>query len=647
MTLGIGIEERARPGDLKEGQMNDETRDPAFEELLVFLRDNRGFDFTGYKRASLMRRVRRRMDEIPEVDTFAQYQDYLEVHPKEFPELFNTILINVTSFFRDPEAWGYLAEEIVPAILENNTGEEEIRVWSAGCAAGEEAYTLAMIFAEAMGVEEAVQRLKVYATDVDEGALSRARQGAFGPEAVDPIPDELREKYFEWKGGQYVFRKDLRGAVIFGRHDLIQDAPISRLDLLVCRNTLIYVNSETQRQVLARFHFALNEDGYLFLGKAEMLLSQSHLFQPASPDYRIFKKVPAVGRRNRMVTLTQAGDGAAAAELGGYVRLREAAFGVAPLAQVVVDNDENLALANEEARATFDLQERDLGRPFRDLELSFRPVELRGPMERARGEGRAVTLEAVERPAADGETQYLDVIVTPLPENGMRVMGISIAFKDVTRYHTAQEELRGRTEELETAQEELQSTNEELETTNEELQSTVEELQTTNEELQSTNEEMETMNEELRTANNELQARNEELRERREELNQTNAFLESILESVEAGVVVIDRDFDILLWNDQAEDLWGLHAEEVEGRSLLSLDIGLPVEKLADPVRQFLSDQEEPEEQVLELDARNRRGQSIIVEISNTLRRAPGGDVEGVVLMMRRTDTEKGQKKKR
>jgi len=617
--------------------MNESEKNPAFEALLIFLRDNRGFDFTGYKRPSLMRRVRRRMEDV-EIETFEQYHDYLEVHPDEFAYLFNTILINVTSFFRDQETWDYLAEEIVPQILEHNPDGQEIRVWSAGCAGGEEAYTLAILFAEALGIDEAVERLKIYATDVDEEALTQARQGGYRPEAVEPVPGDLRDKYFDLSGGQYVFRSDLRRCVVFGRHDLIQDAPISRLDLLACRNTLIYLNAETQRQVLARFHFAINDDGFLFLGKAEMLLTHSNLFAPVHDEHRIFRKLTVSGRRDRIVALTQAGNGAAAAELGGYVRLREAAFGSAPLAQVVVDREGILAMANERARAMFDLHPQDLGRPLQDLELSYQPVELRGPIRRARGENRSVTVAGVERPLEDGGTQCLDIIVTPLQENGDRALGTSVSFKDVSDYHDVQEELRDSREELETAYEELQSSNEELETTNEELQSTVEELQTTNEELQSSNEEMETMNEELRTTNQELHAKNEQLQDRTDELNRTNAFLESILASVESGVVVIDRDFEILLWNERAEDLWGLRKEEVVGRSLLSLDIGLPVGQLAEPVRSLIGGDDKQDEQVLELEALNRRGQSILVHVTNTLRRSPEEDVEGVVLLMRRVN---------
>jgi two-component system CheB/CheR fusion protein len=234
----------------------------------------------------------------------------------------------------------------------------------------------------------------------------------------------------------------------------------------------------------------------------------------------------------------------------------------------------------------------------------------------------------------DQEEKHLDVSVTPLQNNGDRFLGVSISFEDVTDYQALREELHHSNEELETAYEELQSANEELETTNEELQSTVEELQTTNEELQSTNEEMETMNEELRTANEELQSKNSELRKRTGELDQANAFLESILASVDVGIVVIDQDFEILLWNDGAEELWGLHADEVRGRSLLSLDIGLPVEQLAEPVRDFLNHDDEETEQQITLDAVNRRGKEIAIHITNTLRAGPEGDVEGVVLVM-------------
>ena len=223
-----------------------------FENLLHYLRQNRGFDFTGYKRPSLMRRVTTRA-QLLHLDSFADYMDYLEVHPEEFPQLFNTILINVTSFFRDPPAWEYLAREILPGIVREKQSEEPVRVWSAGCASGEEAYTIAILLAETMGVEAFRRRVKIYATDVDEDALNTARQGTYSAKDMQSIEEPLRGKYFEPVNGRYMFRADLRRSVIFGRHDLTQDAPISRLDLLICRNTIMYFNSEVQARILSRF----------------------------------------------------------------------------------------------------------------------------------------------------------------------------------------------------------------------------------------------------------------------------------------------------------------------------------------------------------------------------------------------------------
>ena len=229
-----------------------------FEPLLEYLKRARGFDFTGYKPSSLIRRVTKRMQMIG-VEGYANYIDFLEVHPDEFGLLFDTILINVTAFFRDASAWEMLAADIVPRIIESRRPIDPIRLWCAGCSSGEEAYTLAMIMAEALGPDQLRDRVKIFATDVDEEALARARPGVYGPREVEAVPPEFLAKYFETVDGRSTFDKDLRRSVIFGRHDLIQDAPISRIDLLTCRNTLMYFNTETQARIFDRFHFALNE----------------------------------------------------------------------------------------------------------------------------------------------------------------------------------------------------------------------------------------------------------------------------------------------------------------------------------------------------------------------------------------------------
>ncbi|MBX2863994.1 MAG: PAS domain-containing protein [Leptolyngbyaceae cyanobacterium MAG.088] len=605
--------------------------DQIFEALLDFLRQTRGFDFTGYKRSTLQRRVTKQMH-THTIDTFSDYLDYLEVHPEEFTALFNTILINVTSFFRDQPAWDYLWHDVLPGILRAKAPDDPIRLWSAGCASGEEAYTLAMILAELLGPVQFRQRVKIYATDVDEEALTEARHANYTSQDLETISKPLRDKYFEPLAEGYVFRTDLRRSVIFGRHDLMQDAPISRLDLLLCRNTLMYFNSETQGRILARFHFALNPTGAIFLGKAEMLLTHASLFTPINLQHRIFSKVSSVTMRDRLLVLAQGGDQEAGSRLAVQVRLRDAAFNASTIAQIVVDFNGHLMMANHLARSTFNIRLKDLGRPLQDLEISYRPLELRSLIEQVYHEQQPSLLKDVPRSLPDGGgTQFFDVQLMPLRENGSDLIGVSISFTDVTRYHELQTEVQRSNQDLETANEELQSSNEELETTNEELQSTNEELETTNEELQSTNEELETMNEELQSTNEELQTINDELRLRTNEANQANAYLNSILTSIRAGVAVLDRQFNILTWNHETEDFWGLRSEEVEGQSFWNLDIGLPVDQLREAIRTCLNGENRVE---VVLDTINRRGQAFSCRVTCTPLIGIDNERQGVILLM-------------
>ncbi|MTJ14054.1 PAS domain S-box protein [Anabaena sp. UHCC 0187] len=615
--------------------MNTPHKDIDFENLLQYLKINRGFDFTGYKRSTLMRRVIKEMETL-NIDTFANYQDYLEVHPDEFKDLFNTILINVTAFFRDSSAWEYLAKEVIPNIIKNKQKDEMIRVWSAGCASGQEAYTLSMLIAEILGIEEFRRRVKIYATDVDEEALIQARQASYSAKNINEVPLKLRDKYFDLVNKNYVFRQDLRRCVIFGRHDLLQDAPISRLDLLVCRNTLMYFNSETQGKIINRFHFALNDHGYLFLGKAEMLVMHSNLFIPIHLKDRVFAKVSLTNIRNRQLVMTNLQNQETANHFSAEeIQIRELAFDTASSAQVVIDNHGILIMINEQARNLFGLTIRDLNRPFQDLELSYRPVELRSLIEQVYNERHPITLTNVERYQPNAEIQHLDVRIIPLQHSDQTILGVTISFNDVTRYLKLQTALQRSRQELETTNEELQSTNEELETTNEELQSTNEELETTNEELQSTNQEMETMNEELQSANEELQTINHELSDRTCELDQSNIFLASILGSLQMGMVVLDNNFNILIWNHTVEDMWGLRSDEVVHKSWFSLDIGLPVEQLRNPIRDIISGKKKFQE--ILLNVTNRRGKNIQCYIACSP--LMNETVQGIIMMM--TDIEK------
>src|SRR3954447_20784318 len=599
----------------------------AFETLLEFLKLNRGFDFTGYKRSSLQRRISKRMQEIG-VESFSDYHGHLEVHPAEFCDLFNTICINVTGFFRDPASWDHVVQETLPVLLEAIPADEQVRVWCAGCASGEEAYTAAIVLAEALGEEAYLERSKIYATDVDEGSLAIARQGTYPSERLDAMAPELAERYFEPAGSQLTFRKDLRRTVIFGRNDLVQDAPISRIDLLTCRNTLMYFNAETQTHILGHLHFSLNDRGYLFLGKSEMLITRADMFTPVSTKGRVFRKVPRPSLRDRLLVAAD-GDGEAT-QVGSLFQLREDSFDAGPVAQVVVDSGGQLVLANQQARSLFGLTTSDLGRPLHDLEFSFRPADLRSAFEGVQDGRHAISLGAVQWESARGEQHVHEIVATPLITDAGAFVGASIAFTDVERSERLRGELERSQRDLEMAYEELQSAVEELETTNEELQSTNEELETTNEELHSTNEELETMNEELHSTNEELETLNAEHRERTAALDETNHFLESVLRSLHAGVAVLGVDLSVRAWNREAEQQWGITSAEAHGEHFLNLDIGLPVDELRLPIRSCLNG--EVAEERLVLAAVNRRGKHVrcVVTVMPLLGESA---VTGVILM--------------
>jgi two-component system CheB/CheR fusion protein len=315
--------------------------------------------------------------------------------------------------------------------------------------------------------------------------------------------------------------------------------------------------------------------------------------------------------------------------------LRETAFDVGTGAHLVIDSDRSLVMANEEARRMFNLSPSDLGRPIQDLELSYRPLELRGRLDAVATDLSGLEVSAVRWEPQQGQEHVLNVSVTPLLSDG-ELIGTSIGYTDITGTRKLQEQLVRSKQELEQAYEELQSTVEELETTNEELQSTNEELETTNEELQSTNEELETMNEELHSANEELEAMNDELRGRSSELSELNAFLETILGTVGLAVAVLDRQQHVQIWNGQARDMWGLSPDEVEDRNFLALEFGLPVDRLKSHIRDCLAGEGSSEELVIE--ATNRRGRNFNCKVTFLpLRQANDGAVNGVIVMMEDT----------
>lgn len=316
------------------------------------------------------------------------------------------------------------------------------------------------------------------------------------------------------------------------------------------------------------------------------------------------------------------------------MRLRLAAFETDAAPQLIVDTNGILVAISAGAREQLNLTSTDVGRPLQELEVSYRPADLRSAMDRVAADQREVVLKEVHHLVA-GHPRYFDVTVAPFFDDARALLGVRITFDDSTSFHHLQSELTASKQELETAYDELQSTNEELETTNEKLQSTVEELETTNEELQSTNEELETMNEELQTTNEELQTMNDELRTRSVDADLMNAYLESVFSSLRSGVAVLDREYRVQVWNRRSEDLWGVRADEVVGTQFLTLDIGLPVAQLAPSIGSIMTgDQTLVERTIPSL---TRRGRKIDCLVSVTPVRSTSGETTGAVVLMDET----------
>lgn len=263
-------------------------RDPELELVIDKISEDHGFDIRGYKRSTLYRRLRKRVSDAGCANSEA-YLALLQHDPREFHHLLGTLLINVSEFFRDPDAWDYLQQHCLEPLVRARKEGEPLRVWSVGCASGEEAYSLAICLAELLG-DAFPEAVKIYATDLDDDALAHGRACIYGPDALLNVSSERLERYFTPQpGGTYRVRRDLRSAIVFGQHNVLSDPPISRLHLLTCRNLLIYFNSVTQQALFPRFHYALQPGGYLFLGKVEASLNRSKLFRPLEARHRIFQ----------------------------------------------------------------------------------------------------------------------------------------------------------------------------------------------------------------------------------------------------------------------------------------------------------------------------------------------------------------------
>jgi two-component system CheB/CheR fusion protein len=578
--------------------------DSEYEKLRLHVISARAFDGTLFGEDAFKRAVavRLRANGLSNLDEFI---DYLEVRPAEYHRLFQELFTEET-YVPKPAWLMFLQANVLPQLT---SGREPIRIWHVGCGTGEFACILAGLLCQQIGLSAFQSRVKIFATDMDDANLAFARHASYSNDRVKQFPDDVVAQCFTPVGNEWTIRTEIRRLIIFGKHDILTDPPISKMDLIICRGVLPLHDRDRQQSVLVRLRFALRPERWLQLGRGELVTPDTgfNIVDPMSNLYLNGSGPTEAGQNANGV------DGDSSDNKQSFV-LHDCAFDGSPIANIVVDANGVVAMANAEARSSFGLIGTDFGRPLQDLEISYRPIELRSLIERARSEGRQITVKNVPKGTSDGDAQFYNVHVRPLFDRSGSLRGTNIQFEEITEFHTLKSELTSLNQQLQTANEELQSAHEELETTNEELQSTNEELETTNEELQSTNEELETMNEELRSTNSELEATNSEQRELTNHINTANTFLESILASIQSAVIVLTSNFEVLVWNRRAADLFGLRSDEVVGQNFFSLDIGLPVDRLRTPLKEFIVNNKKSD--TASLQAINRRGRNIECSIS-------------------------------
>lgn len=451
-----------------------------FEALLDYLKHNRDCDLTGYRRSTLQRRFQHRMQSI-NINSYQDYLKYLQIHSEEWAALLNDVLINVTGFFRDRDTWDYLANEIIPKIIASKQPDEPIRVWSAACASGQEVYSLIMLFAEALSSESCLERVQFYATDVDEAAIKQARLATYGSQEVRGIPPDLLEKYFEQTEQGYVFHRKLRSKIIFGHHNLAKDAPMSKIDLLTCRNALMYFNAETQASILIRFHFALRNNSFLFLGNAETVITHRKIFIPVNLKHRVYTKGLNLELADHLIITHKLSKKQIPDSTKIQTHIWQTAYEKSSEAQLAVNFEGRLVFSNEQANALFELTLDDCHRLFKELELA-KLVDAQAAIRMFHRNHSPVTLRNIEWTTSK-DTKYFDIFIAPVfsQEN---LLGVNLTFIDVSAHKQLVAEFESISLELKRVSEKLEATKVELECTQKELKSIHPKTQLVNQNVQ-------------------------------------------------------------------------------------------------------------------------------------------------------------------
>lgn len=575
---------------------SDATPSPAsgMNRILLQLRSATGHDFSLYKKSTIGRRIERRMSQhdIGDAEVYARY---LKEHPAELQVLFKELLINVTSFFRDPEAFNVLRSDILPQLLADKPDGYVFRVWVAGCASGEEAYSIAILLRELMDETSQQLNIQIYATDLDDDAIAKARTGSYPPNITqDVTPDRLR-RYFVKDDAGYRVKKEIREMVVFAIQNIIKDPPFTRLDLLICRNLMIYLEPELQNRLIATFHYALKPDGVLLLSPSESIGNHTSLFAPLNRKWKLYRAIhSAVSPRvapSAGLNWTAGKVGKAPEEV--VTKAKETCF--AELAKHFLLQSYAPASVVTDLRGNILYVHGDTGKYLRpapgqatlnvvDMAREGLQPELRTALHHAASQGTP-TLGRELSVRINGGFQNASFSVRPLPRTDAGEDLLLVSFQDLPDTASdktaparsargkrlsgslAAERIAELELELAYTRENLQATIEEQQASNEELKSSNEEMQSTNEELQSTNEELETSKEEMQSVNEELITVNAELQAKIEQLARMQNDMKNLLDNINVGTVFLDENLNIKRYTREAAQVYRLVASDV-GRPL-------------------------------------------------------------------------------
>ncbi len=570
----------------------------ALQKVLILLRAKTGNDFSLYKKNTIIRRIDRRMS-VHQITDLSHYVIYLQNNPREIELLFKEMLIGVTNFFRDPESFAVLQEKAILPLLKGKEGQGVLRIWVPGCSTGEEAYSLAILLRESIDREPNLNvKVQVYATDIDPEAINFARQGLYPNNIAADVSADRLQRYFIKEESQFRISKAIREMVVFAPQNLVSDPPFTKLDLLSCRNLLIYLNSDAQKKILPLFYYALLSGGFLFLGSSETVGGFNDLFTPVDSKWKIFSRRESLSATMALPEFPVLGLGREkTAERRSEKPLTKTSLPLPELIQqfivshiappIIVINEKGDLLFSTQRTGRFleppvgraSLNVFDMAREGLKLELAVaarkaisqeKEIKVSEVVIKSNGDRLKINLTVKPLPVPDAPSELLVIIFEEAPFESPRRRGKSRSPEDLGRDRISELE-----RELQQTKESLQTTVEEMETSQEELKATNEELQSTNEELQSTNEELNTSKEELQSLNEELMTLNAELQLKNDELLLANNDLRNLLNSTQIPTLFLDDNLIIKRFTQQSATIF----------NLISTDIGRPITDIVSKLR--------------------------------------------------------------